>query len=82
MRGQNRFAWVAVLLATTAAVGAGQAIAQQPVAADAGTSAPAVVRFGTWGVDLGTRDLSVKPGDDFQRYASGKWMDETEIPAD
>src|SRR5574338_474766 len=40
------------------------------------------VHFGTWGVELGTRDLSVKPGDDFQRYASGKWMDETDIPAD
>jgi putative endopeptidase len=41
-----------------------------------------VVRFGTWGVDLGTRDMNVKPGDDFARYAAGKWMDETEIPAD
>ena len=41
-----------------------------------------MVRFGTWGVDLNTRDLSVKPGDDFQRYAAGKWMDETDIPAD
>jgi putative endopeptidase len=40
------------------------------------------VRFGAWGVDLSTRDLSVKPGDDFQRYAAGKWMDENEIPAD
>ena len=40
------------------------------------------VRFGAWGVDLGTRDLSVKPGDDFQRYAAGAWMDATEIPAD
>src|SRR5262245_7691101 len=44
--------------------------------------APQVVRFGTWGVDLSTRDLSVKPGDDFQRYASGHWMDTNEIPAD
>ena len=41
-----------------------------------------VVRFGTWGVDLATRDLAVKPGDDFQRYASGKWLDANEIPAD
>jgi putative endopeptidase len=40
------------------------------------------MRFGTWGVDLSTRDLSVKPGDDFQRYAAGKWMDENDIPAD
>ena len=44
-------------------------------------AAPQVVRFGTWGVDLSTRDLAVKPGDDFQRYASGKWMDANEIPA-
>lgn len=38
--------------------------------------------FGSWGVDLSSRDLSVKPGDDFQRYASGKWMAATTIPAD
>ncbi|HEX2802725.1 MAG TPA: M13 family metallopeptidase [Sphingomicrobium sp.] len=61
------------------------ALAAIPAAAQ--TSAPAAtapetVRFGTWGVDLDTRDLSVKPGDDFQRYALGKWLDATEIPAD
>ena len=50
-----------------------------PVAAQ---EAPSVVHFGKWGVDLTTRDTSVKPGDDFQRYAAGKWMDENEIPAD
>ena len=44
-----------------------------PVAAQ---EAPGVVHFGKWGVDLTTRDTSVKPGDDFQRYAAGKWMDE------
>ena len=38
--------------------------------------------FGTWGVDLSAMDTSVKPGDDFQRYTSGKWLDATEIPAD
>jgi putative endopeptidase len=27
-------------------------------------------------------DTSVKPGDDFFRYMNGKWLDETEIPAD
>lgn len=43
---------------------------------------PTTVHFGKWGVDLATRDLSVNPGDDFARYAAGKWMDETEIPAD
>ena len=74
---------MAALLATAAAIGAGQATAQQATAS-AGTSetAPKVVRFGTWGVDISTRDTSVKPGDDFQRYASGKWLDANDIPAD
>ena len=57
-----------------------QAIAQEHTpAADA---VPEQVHFGTWGVDLSTRDLSMKPGDDFQRYAAGKWLDTHEIPAD
>jgi putative endopeptidase len=38
--------------------------------------------FGSWGVDLGARDTSVKPGDDFDRYANGGWFARTEIPAD
>ena len=77
-RGLGRIA--AVFLACTAlqAVPAG---AQQQ-AAGASVSEPKVVRFGSWGVDIGTRDLSVKPGDDFQRYANGKWMDANDIPAD
>jgi putative endopeptidase len=59
------------------------AVAQNTSGAAAATgSQPQVVRYGTWGVDIATRDTSVKPGDDFQRYASGKWMDENEIPAD
>ena len=67
----------AILLACST-LGVLPAAAQQTAAA----GEPQVLRFGTWGVDLGTRDLSVKPGDDFQRYAAGKWMDENDIPAD
>jgi putative endopeptidase len=77
-RDAARFA--AVFLACTA-LQAMPAGAQQQ-AAGASVSEPKVVRFGTWGVDIGTRDLSVKPGDDFQRYASGHWLDTNEIPAD
>ena len=40
----------------------------------------------TPGTELGIRkdwmDTSVEPGNDFFRYADGKWYDETEIPAD
>ncbi len=68
-----------VILLACGALRAETAPAKAPAAPSA---APQVVRFGTWGVDLSTRDLSVKPGDDFQRYASGKWMDANEIPAD
>jgi putative endopeptidase len=38
--------------------------------------------LGSFGIDLSARDLSVKPGDDFNRYCSGTWMRNTEIPAD
>ena len=38
--------------------------------------------IGTFGVDLGARDLTVKPGDDFYRFANGTWLANTPIPAD
>jgi putative endopeptidase len=53
-------------------------------AAPAAASAPArpQPKFGAWGVDLANRDLSVKPGDDFNQYCNGHWFATTEIPAD
>ena len=39
-------------------------------------------RFGAWGFDLAGRDLRVRPGDDFFRYANGRYMDALEIPPD
>ena len=54
--------------------------AAQPAPADSGTLDP--LRFGSWGVDLDARDTSVRPGDDFDRYANGTWFRNTEIPAD
>ena len=38
--------------------------------------------IGDFGIDLSARDESTKPGDDFERYASGKWIDATQIPSD
>jgi len=34
------------------------------------------------GVELTGMDTSVRPQDDYYAYANGKWLDETEIPAD
>src|SRR3954447_5930186 len=82
-RSRRAGARLAAMLLACTALHSAPAVAQQAVAAVPTTgSAPEVVHFGTWGVDVSTRDLSVKPGDDFQRYASGKWMDTHEIPAD
>ncbi|MEO7276996.1 MAG: M13 family metallopeptidase [Sphingomicrobium sp.] len=74
---KSMLARVAVLLAATALQGAVlHAQAAVPAAAPAGPT------YGSWGVDLSTRDMSVKPGDDFQKYASGTWLAKTQIPAD
>jgi putative endopeptidase len=48
--------------------------------APAAPRAPAAI--GAWGVDLAARDLNVKPGDDFFRYANGTWLANTPIPND
>ena len=39
-------------------------------------------QYGSWGIDLSAMDPSVKPGDDFNRYASGAWLARTQIPSD
>jgi endothelin-converting enzyme/putative endopeptidase len=39
-------------------------------------------RYGSWGVDLKDMDPSVKPGDDFFRYALGHWLSTAEIASD
>jgi len=38
--------------------------------------------IGDFGIDLDARDLSVKPGDDFYRYAGGTWFKNNQIPDD
>jgi putative endopeptidase len=37
---------------------------------------------GTFGLNVDGMDRSVAPGDDFVRYAVGRWVDSTEIPPD
>lgn len=39
-------------------------------------------KIGSFGVDLAGRDLNVKPGDDFFKFAGGKWLKEAKIPGD
>ena len=49
------------------------------------TAAPAptdALRFGSWGIDLAARDLTIRPGDDFFGYAEGTWVRNVKIPAD
>ena len=39
-------------------------------------------RYGAWGFDTSGIDSSVKPGDDFYKWANGGWDARTEIPSD
>jgi len=71
----------AVLIASTACW-AMPAQAQTSAPAAATTATAPHAKLGTWGVDLTTRDLTVKPGEDFQKYASGTWLKNTQIAAD
>lgn len=54
----------------------------KPAAKSATNTAPSNGPIGGWGVDLTGRDLSVKPGNDFDTYANGAWKARTTIPAD
>lgn len=38
--------------------------------------------WGDWGVDLTTFNTSVRPGDDFNTYVNGTWIDTIEVPPD
>ncbi|PQM27021.1 peptidase M13 [Sphingopyxis lindanitolerans] len=81
---------LAAALAAAPALAKGDGVAKTLLAeADGSGAAPAAddgslkaLTFGTWGVDLGARDTSVNPGDDFDKYANGGWFARTEIPAD
>jgi putative endopeptidase len=74
-----RFSAAAVAAVALSANG----ILAQTRSADAGGGASLTSpKYGSWGFDATGMDLSVKPGDDFFRYANGKWADRTEIPSD
>ena len=72
----RRAALALAILASLAACDRGTT---DKAAAPATTEAPAAP---TSGIDLAGIDKAVKPGDDFDEYASGAWKKATEIPAD
>jgi putative endopeptidase len=74
-----------ILLSATAVVAlalSANTILAQIRATEGSAASLASPKYGTWGFDATGMDLSVKPGDDFFRYANGKWADRTEIPSD
>src|SRR3546814_9246038 len=54
--------------------------APSPPSAPADSPSLAPLHFGRWGVDLSARDTSVRPGDDFDRYANGTLFLPTLVP--
>ena len=73
----NRFRLMAACSACLIVALAGGASAQQHT--HNGAAAPEIA---PWGFDLAGRDLTVKPGEDFNAYANGTYLRNTEIPAD
>jgi endothelin-converting enzyme/putative endopeptidase len=73
----TRFALVSALLLAGAVP-----ILAQPAGSNAAQRPSAASRYAPWGVDLAARDLSIKPGDDFWRYANNTWFQHNPIPAD
>jgi predicted metalloendopeptidase len=67
---------------STAAIAAALALAAAAASAQAPAPAPAVRTSYPPGVDLAGIDRTVKPGDDFFRYANGAWLATAEIPPD
>ena len=74
---KSRIALLAGLLLAGAAP-----ILAQPAADTKAERPDAAARYGSWGVDLSARDPSIKPGDDFWRYANNNWFRANPIPAD
>jgi len=76
-------------LALAAACQAEQQTASEPemeaaaeTVAELASEGGADAAVGEWGVDLAAMDDSVDPGDDFNEYVNGAWLDAYEIPAD
>ncbi len=53
-----------------------------PATPPAPVAAAPKAALGEFGIELANRDETVKPGDDFFRYASGKWLATAKIPDD
>ncbi len=68
-----------LLLAASAAALLAACSPSEPAAPAA---APAKAAIGEFGIDLANADASVKPGDDFFKYANGTWLATFKMPED
>jgi len=53
-----------------------------PAVAGDNAPSPQSPQFGAWGFDISGQNPDIKPGDDFFRFANGKYLERTEIPPD
>ncbi|MFL6549736.1 MAG: M13 family metallopeptidase, partial [Povalibacter sp.] len=71
------------LVTVASLVLAAAACSRSPQPAPAAPPPPAPkVAIGTWGFDTAGMDKSVKPGDDFFKFANGQWVANAKIPED
>ncbi|HVR90406.1 MAG TPA: M13 family metallopeptidase [Novosphingobium sp.] len=67
---------------TLTALLAATALAAPALAQTAAPNAAPADNWGSFGVQTANIDNAVKPGDDFNRFVNGKWIDSTEIAPD
>src|SRR5262245_19697470 len=58
------------------------ACSRAPEAEKKAEAPPPHAKVGAWGFDMEGMDKSVAPGDDFFKYANGKWKASATIPPD
>ena len=77
-----KFALATSLLALCAVAPLAAQMQATPTTAPATADATAATHYGSWGFDLTGMDKSVKPGDDWFDFVNGRWVKNTQIPAD
>ncbi|GGF59460.1 M13 family metallopeptidase [Alteromonas lipolytica] len=81
----NRLSMLSPLLLALALTGCSKPEEATTPAATETTSdstASGAAEVGTWGIDLDQMNTAIRPGQDFNKYVNGHWMETFEIPSD
>ena len=76
------FALLAACGAEESAIDSAQSTIQDEARSATESAEVLTAELGSFGIDLSHQDPNTRPGDDFFRFANGRWLDTYELPAD